>query len=132
MSVQKCLERSFNSQNWFCLLLILKEKAVIVKLSQLCFYVRLWNLASLRTKVKIQAEFVIGALPLEVSLWEQGLYKYWLICGERKFTSMPPSYPVWQMLVSAGNTGQWYLLHLNTLSKLLWLLLFEEPWMSYV
>lgn len=74
--------------------------------------------------MKAQAEFVTGALSLEASFWEQGLYKNHLIYGEGNFTSMPPIYPVWQMLVSAGNTGQWYLLHLNTLSKLLWLFLF--------
>lgn len=64
---------------------------MIVKLSQLCFHVQLWNLASLRTQVKIQVEFVIGALSLEASLQEQGLYKNCLICGEGNFTSMPPS-----------------------------------------
>lgn len=56
--------------------------------------------------MEIKVEFVIGALSLEASLQEQGLYKNCLICGEGNFTSMPPSYPVWQMLVSAGNAGQ--------------------------
>lgn len=68
---------------------------------------------------KIQVEFVIGALSLEASPQEQGLYKNCVICGEGNLTSVPSSYLVWQMSVSAGSTRQWYFLHLNTLSNLL-------------
>lgn len=90
MCVQKCLERSFNSQ-LILPFVDIKGEGCDCQTLPTVFPCAVVELSRLENTTKNTVKFVVGTPSLEASLQEQGLYKNCLIYGEGNFTSVPPS-----------------------------------------